>query len=133
MLASNLRVVALGQSLSKVLIAESCIASVQCPSLPPLVYPHPPTASTSAASEAAYAASERYRRTAYSGSVSQCVASPFKVASSPTRPERSRAVSLATSLGSWGPNYLRPTFTVCCLLSAIRKLFGRLDPLLRLE
>jgi hypothetical protein len=62
-------------------------------------------ASTSAASAAACAASKRYLRTAYSGSVSQWVASPFKAASSPSRRERSRAVSLATSFGSCGPTY----------------------------
>jgi hypothetical protein len=40
-------------------------------------------ASTSAASAAACAASKRYSRTAYSGSVSQWSASPFKAASFP--------------------------------------------------
>src|SRR5215212_11669290 len=64
-----------------------------------------PRASTSAASAAACAASRRCYRAAYSGSVSQWVASPFKAASSPTRPERSRAVSLVTSFGSCGPIY----------------------------
>src|SRR5919107_2331634 len=62
-------------------------------------------ASTSAASVAACAASRRCLRVAYSGSVSQWVASPFKAASSLTSPERSRAVSLATSFGSCGPIY----------------------------
>src|SRR5215208_967035 len=62
-------------------------------------------ASTSAASAAACAASRRYRRAAYSGSVSQWVASPFKAASSLTSAERSRAVSLVTSFGSCGPIY----------------------------
>jgi hypothetical protein len=57
-------------------------------------------ASTSAASAAACAASKRYRRTSYSDSVSQCVASAFKAASPPTKPERSRAVYLVTSFGS---------------------------------
>ena len=38
-------------------------------------------------------------------SVSQWVASAFNAASSPTSPERSRAVSLATSFGSCGPIY----------------------------
>ena len=36
---------------------------------------------------------------------SQWVASPFKAASSPTSAERSRAVFLVTSFGSWGPTY----------------------------
>src|ERR687890_1469474 len=62
-------------------------------------------ASPSAASAAACAASRGCRRASYSGSVSQWVASPFKAASSPTRPDRSRAVSLATSFGSCGPIY----------------------------
>src|SRR5829696_805292 len=62
-------------------------------------------ASTSAASASACAASKRCRRVAYSGSVSQWVASAFKAASSLTSDERSRAVSLATSLGSCGPIY----------------------------
>src|ERR671911_20250 len=50
-------------------------------------------ASTSAASAAACAASKRCRRAAYSGPVSPWAASPFNAASSPTSPERSRAVS----------------------------------------
>jgi hypothetical protein len=70
-------------------------------------------ASTSAASAAACAASRRYRRAAYPGSVSQWVASPFKAASSPTRPERSRAVSLATSLWSCGPIYVTTGGATC--------------------
>jgi hypothetical protein len=45
---------------------------------------------------------------AYSGPVSQWLASPFKAASSPTSPERSRAVSLVTSFGSCGPTYEPP-------------------------
>ncbi len=49
--------------------------------------------------------SRRCRRAAYSGSVSQWVASPFSAASSPTRPERSRATSLLTCFGSCGPTY----------------------------
>jgi hypothetical protein len=61
--------------------------------------------STSAASVAACAASSRYHRTYYSGSVSQWVASPFKAASYPTSPERSQVVSLATSFGSCGAIY----------------------------
>ena len=65
-------------------------------------------ASTSAASAAACAASKRCRRVPYSGSVSQWVASAFKAASSPAMPERSRAVSLVTSLGSCGPTYEPP-------------------------
>src|SRR5215218_7501582 len=62
-------------------------------------------ASTSAAATAACAAAKRCCRVAYSGSVSQWVASPFNAASSPTSAERSRAVSLATSFGSCGPIY----------------------------
>jgi len=44
-------------------------------------------------------------RAASLGSVSQWVASPFNASNSPTRPERSRAVSLVTSFGSCGPIY----------------------------
>jgi hypothetical protein len=66
-------------------------------------------ASTSAASAAACAASSLSQRVAYSGSVSQWVASPLSDASSPTTPERSRATSLVTSLGSWGPIYVPNT------------------------
>ncbi len=62
-------------------------------------------ASTSAASAAACAASKRCLRAEYSGPSSQWVASPFNAASSPTSAERSRAVSLVTSFGSWGPTY----------------------------
>jgi hypothetical protein len=62
-------------------------------------------ASTSAASAAACALSSLSLRGAYSGSVSQWVASAFKAASSLTDAERSRAMSLLTSLGSWGPAY----------------------------
>jgi hypothetical protein len=62
-------------------------------------------ASTSAASAAAYAASKWCLRVAYSGSVSQWLASPFNAASSPTTPERSRAVSRVTSFGSCGSIY----------------------------
>jgi len=65
-------------------------------------------ASTSAASAAACAASKRCRRAAYSGPVSQWAASPFNAASSPTSPERSRAVSLVTPFGSCGPIYEPP-------------------------
>src|SRR5215211_8835095 len=61
---------------------------------------------TSAASAAACAVSSRYRRTSYSRSVSQWVASPFKSASSPTSAERSRAVCLVRSFGSWGAAYV---------------------------
>src|SRR5215213_2434580 len=42
-------------------------------------------------------------RTANSGLVSQWRASAFRAANSPASPERSRAVSLVTSLGSCGP------------------------------
>jgi hypothetical protein len=59
-------------------------------------------------SAAACAASSRYRRTPYSGSVSQWVASPFNAASSPTSAVRSRTVSLVTSFGSCGPTYEPP-------------------------
>ena len=62
-------------------------------------------ASTSAAPAAACAVSRPCRRAVYSGSVSQWVTSPFNAASSPTTPERSRAVSLVTSFGSCGPIY----------------------------
>jgi hypothetical protein len=65
-------------------------------------------ASISAASTAACAFSRRRWRTAYSGLVSQWWASVFRAASSPARPERSRAVSLVTSFGSWGPTPLPP-------------------------
>ena len=60
---------------------------------------------TRAASTAACAASRRCRRVVYSGSVSQWVASRFNAVNSPTSAERSRAVSLVTSLGSCGPLY----------------------------
>ena len=60
-------------------------------------------ASISAASTAACAFSSRRCRMAYSGSVSQWRASAFMATSSPASPERSRAVSLATSFGSYGP------------------------------
>ena len=66
-------------------------------------------ASTSAASAAACAASKRCRRAAYSGPVSQWAASPFNAASSPTSPERSRAVPLVTSFESYGPIYEPPS------------------------
>jgi hypothetical protein len=62
-------------------------------------------ASISAASTVACAFSSRRCRTAYSGLVSQWWASAFRAASYPARPERSRAVSLATSSGSCGPIY----------------------------
>jgi hypothetical protein len=61
-------------------------------------------ASTSAASTAACASSSWCLRVAYSGSLSQWFASPLNAAISPTSAERSRAVSLATSFGSCGPN-----------------------------
>jgi hypothetical protein len=64
-------------------------------------------ASTRVASAAACAASRRYRSAAYSGSVSQWVASAFKAASSPTNAERSRAVSPVTSFGSCSTTFLR--------------------------
>jgi hypothetical protein len=60
-------------------------------------------ASTSAASAAACAFSNRCRRAAYSGPASQWWASPFSAVSSLTTPERSRTVSLVTSFGSCGP------------------------------
>ena len=41
----------------------------------------------------------------YSGPVSHCEASAFKIASSPTIPVRSRDASLTTSLGCCGPTY----------------------------
>jgi hypothetical protein len=65
-------------------------------------------ASTSAASAAACAFSNRCRRAAYSGPASQWWASPFSAASSLTTPERSRTVFLVTSFGSCGPTYGPP-------------------------
>src|SRR5918994_4333652 len=84
-------------------------------------------ASTSAASAAACAASRRCLRAAYSGSVSQWVASAYKAASSPTSAERSRAVSLVTSFGSCGPTTSRTSYaTIGARLSG-----GRQDLALR--
>src|SRR5215212_3957036 len=60
-------------------------------------------ASISAASTAACAASKRCLSASYSGPLSQWAASPFRAASSPARPERSRAISLVTPFGSCGP------------------------------
>jgi hypothetical protein len=85
-------------------------AGIPASSLPPslLVYPHPPTRLHQRSLHRRVGASSRWRRVAYSGSVSQWVASPFNAASSPTSAERSRAVSPTTSLGACGPTYEPP-------------------------
>jgi hypothetical protein len=83
---------------------KHCTASARVRLLTlPLVQSHPPPRLHQRPSAAACAASRRWRREAYSGPVSQWVASAFNAASSPTSAERSRAVSLTTSSGSCGP------------------------------
>jgi hypothetical protein len=84
-------------------LAPGCVYS-PCPSFSHTLR----VASTIAASANACAFYRRCLRVAYSGSVSQWVASAFNVASSPTSPERSRAVSLVTLFGSCGPTYEPP-------------------------
>ena len=71
----------------------------------PLVHPHTPTRLYQRSLCRRMRSLQAVPEAAYSGSMSQWVASPFKAASSPTSAERSRAVSLVTSFGSWGPTY----------------------------
>ena len=86
---------------------KHCTASARVRLLAlPLVQPHAPPRLHQRSLSRHVGDSTRCRRAAYSGSVSQCVASPFNAASSHTSAEKSRAVSLVTSFGSWGPTYV---------------------------
>jgi hypothetical protein len=74
----------------------------------PLVQPHPTPSLHQCRLSRRVRGLQAVPRAAYSGSVSQWVASAFNATSSPTSAERSRAVSLATSFGSCGPIYEPP-------------------------
>src|SRR5215213_11397505 len=71
----------------------------------PLVQPHPTPSLHQCRLSRRVRGLQAVPRAAYSGSVSQWVASAFNATSSPTSAERSRAVSFVTSFGSWGPTY----------------------------